>query len=125
MRRAGASSGLVNAGGDIFAFGPGAWPVTVVHPLTRQPLVEIELCEEALATSALLAGGSGDHLPGKSEWISVTVNAPSASDADALAKIAWTVLQNSDALLSRCGARAFGIRRNGLVEEIAPDRVAA
>jgi thiamine biosynthesis lipoprotein len=125
MRRASAASGLVNAGGDLIAFGPDAWRVTIIHPITRQALVEVELHDQALATSALLANGSGDHLPLGSEWISVTVRAANACDADALTKIVWTAPADLRDMLDRNGACAFGIRPDGFVEAIGPDRLAA
>lgn len=125
MRRAGASSGLVNAGGDLFAFGPVRRPVTVVHPRTRRPLVELELRDSALATSALQVEGSGDHLPAGAEWISVSVRAQSACDADALTKLAWARLAGLGDMLGGCGAQAFGIRANGSVEDFATQSLAA
>lgn len=124
MRGAGAERGLVNAGGDVFGFGPKPWPVAVVHPGTRQPVVEAELHNEALATSALHADGFGDHLPA-GDWISVTVRAQNACDADALTKVAWASHANLGAILDSCGASAFCIRVDGMVEGIAPDRLAA
>jgi thiamine biosynthesis lipoprotein len=56
MRCAGASGGLVNAGGDLFGFGREPWAAAVVEPLTRRPAVELELRNEALATSAIIDG---------------------------------------------------------------------
>lgn len=123
MRRAGAAQGLVNAGGDLLAFGPNPWRVTVAHPQTRAPLVEIELRQSALATSALLADGSGAHLPSGSDWIAATVRAPTACAADALTKIVWA--GGDMGVLDEAGASAFGIRPNGLVEDIAAQCLAA
>jgi thiamine biosynthesis lipoprotein len=125
MRRAGASSGLVNAGGDLCAFGPEAWRVEVVHPQSRTPLVEVDLRNEALATSAILADGSATHLPAGADWISVSVRAPNACDADALTKIVWAAPHDLGQVLSRTAADAFGIRANGAVESIVPQCLAA
>src|SRR5207248_5339725 len=86
LRQAGCERGLINAGGDLRGFGPEPWPVSIVHPLTRRPLVAIDIDDEALATSA---GLSFDHLGGKGRWISVSVLARTACDADALTKIIW------------------------------------
>jgi thiamine biosynthesis lipoprotein len=125
MRRAGAARGLVNAGGDLFAFGPEPRSAAVVHPQTRVPAVEVELIECGLATSALLGDGSGDHLPSGTDWMSVTVRAQSACDADALTKIAWAAPARLGELLNHWEAVAFGIRPNGLVEAIELNRLAA
>lgn len=124
MRRCGASRGLVNAGGDLFGFGSEPWSVAVVDPHTRAPLVEVELRDEALATSACI-DGSAAHLPGRSRWTSVTVRAPNACDADALTKIVWVMPSNVAELLERAGASAFGIRPDGGVEEISERAIAA
>ena len=125
MRRAGAAQGLVNAGGDVAAFGCRRWPVTVVHPLTREPLVEVELREEALATSAVHTDGAKDHLAAGSDWISVTARARKACDADALTKIVWAGAPKLDEILNHCGAAAFGVSADGVIESIGPDRLAA
>jgi len=122
MQAAGASRGLVNAGGDLRGFGPDQWPVTVVDPRTRQPLVGVELTDAALATSAGLPAASGrlsfDHLPGaRDRWISVTVQAPTAMDADALTKIVWAGGDVSH-LLQSVSAKAFAIRADGHVEPL-------
>ena len=114
MRAAGASLGLVNAGGDLFGFGPRPWPVTVVDPVSRKASVEMEIRDEALATSALV-DGSAAHLRGRAWWTSVSVRAPSARDADALTKIVWAGCGD---LLASAGASAFGMRGDGKVEEI-------
>lgn len=124
MRRAGAARGLVNAGGDLFAFGPEPWTVAVADPVMRRPAVELTLSNEALATSALVEG-SDAHLPSGSAWISVTVRAPSACDADALTKIAWAAPWNIDGLLDQAGARAFGMRADHRVENIGSRELAA
>lgn len=79
MRAAGARCGLVNAGGDLRGFGRQAWPVAIVEPRGRRPAIEIEVRDRALATSASVAA---------SAWAAASVLAPSAMDADALAKTA-------------------------------------
>jgi thiamine biosynthesis lipoprotein len=122
IQAAGASRGLVNAGGDLRGFGPDPWPVSVVDPRTRQPLVGVELTNAAMATSAGLPGASGrlsfDHLADTSDrWISVTVKAPTAMDADALTKIVWAGGVVSGVLHS-VSAQAFAIRADGRVEPV-------
>src|SRR5204862_7872477 len=114
LKQAGATSGLINAGGDLRAFGDAAWPVTVVDPATRQGLVQVELRRAALATSAGLRGGTAlsfEHLAKAApRWTSVTVRAPDACDADALTKIVWALGHCAAGLVSEAGAAAFAIR---------------
>lgn len=123
LRDAGCERGLVNAGGDLRGFGPEAWPVTVVEPLTRRPIAAIEIDNEALATSAGLSSGEGrlsfDHLGrGNPHWASVSVLAGTACDADALAKIIWNVGADAAALLRYAGAKALGLTAADQVEAI-------
>ncbi|MFL5208457.1 MAG: FAD:protein FMN transferase [Microvirga sp.] len=124
MRRCGAVRGLVNAGGDLLGFGPEPWTISVVDSRTRRPLVEVSLRDEALATSACIDGSTA-HLPRGTLWSSVTVRAPSACDADALTKIVWAGDGDAGDLLRRAGARAFGIRVDGRVEEVGEPALAA
>ena len=130
MREAGATSGLVNAGGDMRGFGAAAWPATVVDPRMRHPLVTIELADMAIATSAGLPGGSGqlsfDHLPsGSRDWISVTVRAPNCCEADALTKIVWADPLRAEPLLREAQADAFVIDRDLRVQPLGQAGMAA
>ena len=114
MRRAKSARGLVNAGGDLRGFGGGPWPVAVADPLTRRPQVMIALDNEALATSAGVAGKSAEldfsHLPRSGgHWLSVSVRATNACDADALTKILWAMGGGAAPLLLDHGADAFAI----------------
>lgn len=124
MREAGATRGLVNAGGDLAAFGPKPWPVAVVDPVGRRPIVELAVCDAAIATSGLIHGSSA-HLPPGTRWQSVTVRAARCCDADALTKIVWTAPSNLHELVARAGASALGIRADGRVEDIAAEAIAA
>lgn len=121
MRDADAARGLVNAGGDLFGFGDEAWIVDVADPLTRRPALQVQVHNEALATSALVDGLAA-HLRGGTRWSSVTVRAANACDADALTKIAWA---GGPGLLAVAGASAVGIRHDGMVEEIGEEALAA
>lgn len=122
LRSAGCSQGLVNAGGDLRGFGPASWPVTLVDPLSRRPVAQVEVENEALATSAgLPAGGrlSFDHLGGPgSQWASVTVLAPTALEADALTKLAWSETGALQRVLAGARTKAVGITATGRVELI-------
>lgn len=125
MREAGATGGLVNAGGDLCAFGPPQ-PVDVVDPVTRSPCFRIMLQDRALATSAGLAGDRGlefAHLP-NGPWISVSVEAARAIDADALTKIAFAGHLRLAELLGLAGARAAAISRNGTVVDLGLEAAA-
>lgn len=130
LREAGAARGLVNAGGDLGGFGPESWPIIVPDPRSRRTVATIELIDAALATSAGLPGDddglSFDHLPDRArDWVSVTVRAPNACDADALAKIAWALGDSSGPLLDRARAQAFAIRGNGQLEPVGAESVTA
>jgi len=124
MRRCGADRGLVNAGGDLYGFGAEPWSIVVVDPRTRRPVVDVLLHDEALATSACIDGSSA-HLPAGADWLSVTVRAPNACDADALTKIVWAAPANVEELLRGAGAHAFGIRPDGRIEEVGRPALAA
>jgi thiamine biosynthesis lipoprotein len=124
MRAVGAAAGLVNAGGDLVAFGPEPRRVVVPDPLSRRPLVELSVRESAVATSALL-GGSARHLQGESRWLSVTVRATGACDADALTKIAWAAPSGLGRILAEARASGFGIGPGGEVEELGTEALAA
>lgn len=123
MQRAGAARGLVNAGGDLRGFGEEPWSVAVADSQTRRPLMMITLDNAALATSAGLpcerAGLDFGHLPRSSRrWLSVTVRATNACDADALTKIVWAMGDGAEGLLLDHGAEAFGIDADRQVRSI-------
>jgi thiamine biosynthesis lipoprotein len=119
---AGCREGLVNAGGDLRGFGARTWPVTIVDPRTRCAASEVQIADEALATSAGLRGKntlSFDHLGGaSSRWNSVSVLAGNACDADALTKIVWAGGECLGHLIASIGAKALGITDRGVVEPI-------
>lgn len=100
LRRAGCAWGLVNAGGDMRAFGPRAWPLHVRHPGAPGHLVAFDrLTDDAATTSApyfterrendrtvsaLRDARCGTFAHGP---VSVTVRARTALAADALTKV--------------------------------------
>jgi thiamine biosynthesis lipoprotein len=123
LRHAGCQRGLVNAGGDLRGFGNEPWPVDVAHPEDRRPLAAIDLDNAALATSAGLPGDDGslsfDHLQGgDSSWISVSVLARTACDADALTKIVWNLSDEAGPLLADVNAEAFAVTTGGEIRTI-------
>lgn len=122
LKEGGCEQGLVNAGGDLGGFGAQPWPVTIVNPLTRSAIAEVQIADCALATSAGLQIGdelSFDHLGGPHRcWTSVSVLATTACDADALTKLVWAGAERLDFVLQTNGAKAIGIRANGAVEPV-------
>lgn len=130
LRQAGCTAGLVNAGGDVRGFGSEPWQIQLVDPRTRNPIGLVELGDCALATSAGLrtsAGLSFDHLDSEElRWISISVHARTACDADALTKIVWKMGDKAAALLEQVEASAFGIGRDSRIELIGePEKVPA
>lgn len=126
MKAAGAQFGLVNAGGDIAGFGPQPWPVQVVQPATRLGLANVAVANGAIATSSLQPDGSDAHLLRRSiEFVSATVCAPNATDADALAKIVLCGSPLAPRCLEMADAQAFVIGRHGTVSAVKPHRRAA
>lgn len=130
MGEAGATRGLVNAGGDLRVFGDQPLPITIPDPQSRQPLVMTSLENAALATSAGLLDAFDrldfTHLPPAArDRVSVTVRAQTACDADALTKIVWALGHTAEELLRDHQAEAFviddarQIHRVGAAEMIA------
>jgi thiamine biosynthesis lipoprotein len=101
LQDCGIVSACVNAGGDLRAFGPDAWPVQLRDP--RRPTAAAYatmLCDAALATSAIYFSRKERHGQRRSALvhgrngepvlrdISVSVSAPSCMMADGLTKVA-------------------------------------
>jgi thiamine biosynthesis lipoprotein len=126
MKAAGATSGLVNAGGDIAAFGPQPWTIAVVDPSTRQPIANVAVADGAIATSSIQPDGSDAHLPRRSsELRSATVCAPNAMDADALTKIVLSGSPLTAECLEIAGAQAFVLGADGKISSAEQHRRAA
>lgn len=116
LQRAGVRSGMVNAGGDLRAFGDEPQLVRIRHPLNPGGAAGTLLVQErALATSAryfsreLFDGRDGRPIEGE---ISVTVGAANCLTADALTKVALALREESKPMLDRHGADAFFLERN-------------
>ena len=117
LRAHGSAAGLVNAGGDMSAFGQG-WPVQIHDPVSRVPKAEVLLTNRAIATSALI-DGSMEHICNRKErWTSATVCASNAMDADALTKIVLTGSPKTPKCLAQAAAEAFCLNEDGTVEPI-------
>lgn len=115
---AGASGGVVNAGGDMRAWGDAPVTVQIRDPRQRASGVSVgELKNAALATSAL--GGSqyvnplnaGAALP----FISASVTAPDCIAADALTKVVLTSPAPPLVLLAEFNAAALVIDHAGRI----------
>jgi thiamine biosynthesis lipoprotein len=127
---AGADRFAVDCGGDLRVGGPGAaarpFDVQVRHPLTGEVAHELELSAGAVATSGLNVrlwrdadGRPAHHLldpsTGRPAWtglVGATALAPTALEAETLAKIA--LLSGSARALSRYGGLV--VRDDGEVE---------
>ena len=109
LRRGGARAGLVNAGGDLRAFGPRSFPVALRHPASpSHTLAWRPLRNAALATSAVYDEAAPARWAGGSRLergVSVTVKAPRAMLADALTKVVHA--PRAARLLARHRARAW------------------
>lgn len=113
-------SGLVNAGGDLRAFGDERFPVHLRHPGAPQRLVRsVELHNAALATSSPCftrrrwRGRSVSHLVKQdrrsaiTQDISVSVRARECWVADALTKVVLNAPHCAERLLAQYDAEAF------------------
>ena len=110
LRSHGATRGLVNAGGDLVAFGaPGAL-VAIRDP--RRPgraLARVMVENAALASSGGGAAAIVDPRPTapRPEILGATVTAPSCLLADALTKVVMIAGESAGPLLARYGAAAL------------------
>jgi FAD:protein FMN transferase len=122
----GATSGCVNAGGDLRAFGPAPRPVHVRHPaMPGHFLALTELTDSALATSASYF----TRKRWRGRWVSplvdprrqractepasVSVQAPNCLLADALTKVVFADRRVALALLDNFQAAAFVVTARG------------
>jgi thiamine biosynthesis lipoprotein len=137
LRAHGVTGGLVNAGGDLAAFGPAAWPIHVRHP--RDPgttLGAIAIGNEALASTGGRLDPFGSAHAAAPAVIDartgapvqaiagVTVRAPTAMMADALTKVVMVTGEAAAPLLDRFHASALMVRPGGEIR-ISPSWQAA
>ncbi|HMJ05833.1 MAG TPA: FAD:protein FMN transferase [Chthoniobacterales bacterium] len=116
LRDAGATGGIVNAGGDLRAFGDEPQLIVIRHPVRPgEEAGRILLRDCALATSSccfapdLFDGRDGAPI---ARDVSVTVSAADCLTADALTKIALVLRERALPLLVQHGADAFLLERD-------------
>jgi thiamine biosynthesis lipoprotein len=113
LRAMGVTSGLVNAGGDMRAFGPHAWRVDVEDPRVRvRSRRLLDLREAALATSSVVSD-SAEFVATRGlrhvrRWRQCTVLARDCASADALTK--WALQAPESSLPLRAAIRRAGGR---------------
>jgi thiamine biosynthesis lipoprotein len=137
LRARGVGAALVNAGGDLAAFGPSAWPIHLRDPRDpRETIGAIEIRDEALAST----GGGFDPIASPrvigpavfdprasapaTAIAGATVRAPSAMVADALTKLVMIDGEAAAGLLAPLGASALMVRHDGEIR-ITPSWQAA
>ena len=133
LRGFGASSGLVNAGGDLAVFGREPQTVHVRHPRDPRRLIcRVEVADEALASTArrfdpfqsVETADSAIIDPGSRRPAhaidGTTVRAPSCVMADALTKIVMIAGTEATELLEHYNASALLISTDGDVQ-VSPD----
>src|ERR1700719_4042132 len=128
LRRHGIPDGLVNAGGDLAAFGPRRHPVDIRDPRhPDRPMCHVVLSNAALASSAGQYDPSRSDRPSSSAIVDpltgrpsdtirgATVCAPCCVIADALTKVVVNAGEGAAALLEHYGASALFVSAQGRV----------
>jgi thiamine biosynthesis lipoprotein len=128
LRRHGATRGLVNAGGDLAAFGPPAHEVGIRDPRNPARLLALaSIADAALAsTGARFDPGRSDAVGGCAvidprtrapvhRTLGAAVRAPTCMLADALTKLVMLAPERSAAILDRYAAAALRVGADGQV----------
>ncbi|HLZ03561.1 MAG TPA: FAD:protein FMN transferase [Bradyrhizobium sp.] len=126
LRGFGVECGLVNAGGDLAAFGAEPQAIHIRHPRNPGEVVcRVEICNEALASTArrfdpfdtaeTASSAVIDPLTDQPPRLidGTTVRAPSCMIADALTKVVMISGADAGGLLERYEAGALMISRDG------------
>ena len=129
LGRFGVASGIINAGGDLLAFGSRAQTIHIRDPRDPRRLIcSIALSNEALASSGcrvdpFRSAGTDDTAvidPATSNPATMlagaTVRAPSCMIADALTKVVMVRGTDADELLTRYGAGALLVAPGGDIQ---------
>lgn len=123
---AGAPAALVNAGGDLRAYGDTEHVIEVRHPAEASSRVPVaRLTDGAFATTATtVVAGSAVVAPcGHARWLqdpvfSMSVAAPRCALADALTKVVGLLGPRAQPLLRARGAHALWIDAEGRVHHV-------
>lgn len=129
LRGSSAAGGLVNAGGDLAAFGAAPQSIHIRHPRDpRRSICSVEVADEALAstarrfdpfqseeTASSAIVDPGNRKPANA-FDGATVRAPSCMIADALTKIVMIAGTEATELLEHYNASALLISTNGDVQ---------
>jgi FAD:protein FMN transferase len=126
LRRHGIAEALVNAGGDLSAFGPRSHAIDIRDPRRpERPMCRIELDNAALASSAgrfdpmraYAASGSAVIDPATAQpartMLGATVCAPCCVIADALTKVVMNTGEAAARVLEHYGASALFVSARG------------
>lgn len=113
LRERGMPSGLVNAGGDLRAFGDACWPVEVQHPGVRVRTRRLMRLREGAIATSLRDGPDSEFITTRrraAHWQQATVFARDCASADALTK--WALQASAPSLqlratLARLGGRLW------------------
>ncbi len=125
-------SGIVNAGGDLRAFGEKTWPISIRDPKSpARSIRSFQLRQGAIATS----GTYFSRRRWEKKWVSplvdplntrpfldrysVTVAAPTCAVADALTKIIALRPAASNEILNRFKSRAFLMGLDGVARDVS------
>lgn len=111
LRAMGMESGLINAGGDLRAFGPRTWTIDVQHAAVRtrsQKLLRLRDGAVATSTGARHNAEFVGTRPRAAGWERCTVQAPDCVTADALTK--WGLQDREPSLALRRALRSIGAR---------------
>jgi len=126
LREHGVAAGLVNAGGDLYGFGPHAHAIDIRDPGDPALLLtRVEVRNQALASTA----GRFDPLRGREVEdcavidprscepvrvvLGASVRAPSCMIADALTKVVMIAREDAGPILDHYGASALIVARGG------------
>jgi thiamine biosynthesis lipoprotein len=121
LKRAGMKSGLVNAGGDLRAFGSEEWPIAVRHPASPgTALALFPLRSGAMATSAAYFSRRREDRKWNAalKKRSVTVVSPTCMLADGLTKIVALAPKTAPQTLRQYRSHAFVIGENGVLKGV-------
>jgi thiamine biosynthesis lipoprotein len=118
LKQHGATSGIVNAGGDLRVFGSTSREIHLRDPISpTQFSGKLRLCNRAVATSATYFSPhaliNGQTRGAMTRQLSVSVAATDCMTADALTKIVFALREKSARLLRRHRAAALLLERDG------------